>query len=210
MQQRIDRLESLLTTNAIALNNSDAGLAPSSGQDAADTDTGDIGHVSTAQGASPVALNLSCSLGAFPASSMISSGLLSAKLRSAGRPDLVRQGVVSEQTAEGYFTFYRQHLDPFMQYELADSDTLAILRGRSSLLATAICTVAASCTSSEDYQSCLTIFKAEVSRRLFEDKYDFDDVRALCIGALWLSDCSPALNGLGESPPCALYSQSEI
>ena len=85
-----------------------------------------------------------------------------------------------------------------MHYLLTEDDSLASIRERSSLLTTAICTVATFCMGSKEYHQCLKMFTNEVSRKLFSDKYEFDDVRALCIGALWLNDVSSVLNGLGE------------
>ncbi|KAJ5311519.1 hypothetical protein N7476_007379 [Penicillium atrosanguineum] len=38
--------------------------------------------------------------------------------------------------------------------------------------------------------------KNEVSGKLFTSSYTFDDVRALCVGTLWLPEVSKALNGL--------------
>lgn len=143
-------------------------------------------------------LNLSCSLGAFPASSMSNLTSTGEEIHTAYRPDLISCGVISREIAEGYLDFYKQNLDPCIHHILAENDTLASVRSRSSLLTAAICTVASFCTSSKDYQSCFNMFTSEVSRKLFSDKYDFDDVRALCIGAFWLNDVSSALNGLGK------------
>lgn len=145
-----------------------------------------------------VSLNLSCNLGAFPASSMKSPDKTNGHPNSAYRPDLISRGVISLASAESCFAHYKEHLDPYIQYMLTDNDSLASLRSRSSLLTAAICTVAALCTGTNEYQRCLDAFKAETSRKLFADSYEFDDVRALCIGSLWLTDVSSALNGLGR------------
>ncbi|KAK4891270.1 hypothetical protein LTR27_010072 [Elasticomyces elasticus] len=83
-----------------------------------------------------------------------------------------------------------------MHYELAKDSSFQKVLSRSPFLLTAICTVAAFCSGSEDYQACSQLFQNEVSRKLFATHYDFDDVRALCIGAIWLGDLSATLNGL--------------
>ena len=113
--------------------------------------------------------------------------------------DPILRHVLSLNAAEGHFAYYKQQLDHFMHYDFRKSLTMDSVRSRSPFLLTAICTVAAFCSGSDDYQPCLELFKSEVSRKLFASSYDFDDVRALCIGALWLSDISATLNGLGRS-----------
>ena len=104
-----------------------------------------------------------------------------------------------------HFAFYKSQLDPYLQHVLAENDTLDIVRSRSPILTAAICTVAAFCTDSPGYDASLKCLKDEVARKVFAVKYEFDDVRALCVGALWLRDISSALNGLGMSgTPCTL------
>lgn len=143
-------------------------------------------------------LNLSCSLGAFPAASMVNVELGDGELDPGYRPDLISCGVISHQQAETYFRFYQQNLDPYIHCILAEDDNLANVRSRSSLLTAAVCTVAAFSTSSKDYRGCLNAFTKEISSKVFGGPYDFDDVRALCIGAFWLNEVASALNGLGE------------
>jgi hypothetical protein len=145
-----------------------------------------------------VTLNLSCSLGAFPAASITDVAFTDDALDSSFSPDLISCHVISLTSANEYFVFYREHLDHHMHYLFSDNDTLATVRARSSLLTAAICTVASFCTDSKDYQNCFKAFTDGVSQKLFADKYDFDDVRALAVGALWLNDISSALNGMGE------------
>lgn len=113
-------------------------------------------------------------------------------------PDLISRGTISLEAARGYFDFYKTQLDPLIHHVLGDTTTVADVRIRSSLLTSAICAVAAFCTGSPDCKVCVDAFTSEVTRRLFSIKYEFDDVRALCIGAFWLSDISSALNGMGE------------
>lgn len=144
-----------------------------------------------------VTLNLSCSLGAFPASSILNLAL-SANRTTPGRPDLISRGIISYDTAETFFQFYQQNLDPCIHHVLAEAGTLATTRSRSSLLTAAVCTVAAFCTGSKHYQGCFDALTHEVSGKMFSPRYTFDDVRALCIGAFWLNEVSSALNGLGR------------
>jgi hypothetical protein len=143
-----------------------------------------------------VTLNLSCSLGAFPAASITDVTFVDDGLDPSVRPDLISCNVISLASAVDCFAFYKDYLDQYMHYLFSESDTLATVRARSSFLTVAICTVASFCTGSGEYEACLKVFTTEVSRKLFADKYVFDDVRALAIGALWLNDISSALNGL--------------
>lgn len=150
--------------------------------------------------ASPnVTLNLSCSLGAFPASSTTTPMLDEEGVRPGWEKDLISRGLISQDAAERYFAFYQQHLDPYIHHILGDADTLIEVRSRSPLLTAAVCTVASYCIGSKDYQTCFYTFTQEVSGKMFSTSHSFDDVRALCIGALWLYDVSSALTALGES-----------
>ena len=143
-------------------------------------------------------LNLSLSLGAFPGSSM--SNILSPNILNERTPrsDLIYDNKISLEDAKQYFALYKRQLDPYIHHVLGENDTMSIIRERSPILLNAICTVAALRSGSKDYQDCLQAFVNRVSHVVFQTEYEFDDVRALCIGAFWLSDISSALNGLGE------------
>ena len=151
----------------------------------------------SAQTSGSVTLNLSCSLGAFPASSMsLTLGDFSANI---GRNlDPLSCGIISQETAETLFTFYKNNLDPCIHHALNENDTLISTHTSSILLTTAICTVSAHCIGSKDYSALLNTLKAQVSDKVFSTNHTFDDIRALCIGALWLNEISTALNSLGE------------
>lgn len=202
MEERMERLEaaliqsstvktahpSNLATVDIPMNNATSLIPP--GNDASAQNPSDR--------PGKVTLNLSCSLGAFPAASITDVTFANDPLDSTNRPDLISSNVITLNAANDFFEFYRQYLDPHMHYLLSETDSLATIRARSSLLTAAMCTVATFCTGSKDYQNCFQAFMNEVSRKLFADKYEFDDVRALAVGALWLNDISSALNGLGK------------
>jgi hypothetical protein len=139
------------------------------------------------------ALNLSCSLGAFPASSLRNA----TSRRCSNDPDLISNNVISLESAEDHFKFYQEKLNPHIHYIIAEQDSLAHIRARSPLLTAAICATAAYCTGSLEYQTCIEAYTKEVSSKMFSGNYIFDDVRALCIGAFWINDKSYALNALG-------------
>lgn len=142
-------------------------------------------------------LDLSCSLGAFPASSISSSSSTLHHFLRHGS-DFISLGLISIDIAETLFAFYQQKLDSYAYHTLVAGDSLATIRRRSSLLTAAICTVAAFCSGSQSYRSLLNHLQNEVPGKLFASSYEFDDVRALCIGTLWLPEVSQALNALGK------------
>ncbi len=117
------------------------------------------------------------------------------------RSDIVSQGIISLANAEKYFGLYHQHLDHFVYNILAAQDTLASIRVRSPLLTAVICAVSALHSASPDYEICYQAFRDELILRMFIKDHTFDDVRAMCIGAFWLSDMSWSLVGAGTSSP---------
>ena len=140
-------------------------------------------------------LNLDSNLGVFPAASVATG-----TLRDIASPtlDIISRGVVTLAVAEELFTYFLEHLNRYLHGILSNGDTLAGVRARSSILTTAICTVASFCSASNTYGACYDTFVGQVSSILFATKNSYDDVRALCIAALWLDDIGPTLSGLGK------------
>lgn len=146
-----------------------------------------------------VTLNLSCGLGAFPGSSVISLTGTEYGAQPSRKPDLITHGIISLEAAEEYFTIYRKCMEPCLYQILAEDECLASVRGRSSFLTAAICAVGSFSRDSVEHQKCYDVFIKEVSSRLFSRTHDYDDVQALCIGAFWLSKVSSTLVGMGTS-----------
>ena len=144
-------------------------------------------------------LNLSCSLGAFPASSMINFTLSDPRDTSSHGSDLISSRIIPPEVAESLVTFYKSNMNSFAYDIITDTDSLGTLSARSSLLTVAVCTVAAFCSGSPHYKVLIDYLKNEISGKVFSNNHEFDDVRALCIGALWLNEVSTALNSLGMS-----------
>lgn len=118
----------------------------------------------------------------------------------AGDFDIIDCGVISMVDAESFFTLYYQRLDHFLYRILDEHDSLASVRKSSPLLTAAICAVGALHTPSSHYQACYQHFVNLASTRMFSKRNNHDDVRALCIGAFWLSDISWTLVGTGKRP----------
>ena len=114
------------------------------------TDTGDA------------ALDLSCSLGAFPASSITTTLSTGTPVELPSWPDLISRGIITLSSAEQHLAFFKQYLDPSMHYALGVDCTIASIRARSSLLLTAICTVSSLCMGSQEYSACFDELKEEV------------------------------------------------
>ena len=132
-----------------------------------------------------VTLNISFSLGAFPASSITKVTLCNQEVKSIYRQDMVSCGIISLKTAFEAFEFYKQNLDHLAHNLFTEIDSLADIRARSSILTAPVCTVAAFCTGWRNYQRCFEAFKDEVSRKLFSERYEFDDVPCVvCRSAL--------------------------
>jgi hypothetical protein len=148
--------------------------------------------------AGDVTLNLSCSLGSFPGSSVINLTLTDHGSQAAYKSDMITCGVISLEQAEKYFSVYRKSMEPCVCQILNRDDCLASVRGRSTFLIAAICTVGSLSVDLENHQKCYDLFIKEVSSKLFSRYKTFDDVRALCIGAFWLNKISSILVGLGK------------
>lgn len=144
-----------------------------------------------------VSLNLSCNLGSFPGSSIVSLAFSELGPQPLYKPDLISSGLISLEAAEDYFKTYHKYMDPCVNRVLLENDCLANIRARSSFLTAAILTVGSLAADLEGHQKCLDTFIKEVSSRLFSRNHSFDDVRALCIGAFWLNKVSSTLMGLG-------------
>ena len=106
--------------------------------------------------------------------------------------NIISQGVLSLEDAQRYFDTYQNRLDHFPYHVLGDhgTATLECIREASPLLIAAICTVGALHLASKDFNLCYRELVSLSAARSFSKGNTIDDVRALCIGAFWLSDLS--------------------
>lgn len=119
-------------------------------------------------------------------------------LSPEGEPDLIADGVITLQDAEGVFASYRQCLDWLFYNILEEHDSLTSIRKSSPLLNAAVCVVGALHTFSPQYQTRYEHFVQLASVRLFSKRNTPDDIRAICIAAFWLGDISSSLIGAGR------------
>jgi hypothetical protein len=112
--------------------------------------------------------------------------------------DLIDRGIITLDDAESFFHLYAGRLDHFLYRILAEHDSFASVRKSSPLLTAAICAVGALHAPSNLYQPIYQHFVNLASAKMFSKRNNHDDVRALCIGAFWLSDISWTLVGAGK------------
>lgn len=204
MQQRVEELERQVTEGLIARSDELSDFRP---QPEAPRNGTREPHIEVVQDMTTnimsehppqVSLNLSCSLGAFPGSSLTGLPISDSGQSPNTRTDLITRGVLSLATAERLYQFYHQNLDHYIYNLLGKEDTLSVVRSRSSLLTSAICTVAGYCYGADVYPSCLEAFRDEVAAELFSTDHSFDDIRALCIASYWLKELSATLSTMGK------------
>ncbi|KAL1610316.1 hypothetical protein SLS60_001982 [Paraconiothyrium brasiliense] len=111
-------------------------------------------------------------------------------------PDLIDQGVLPLVEAEYLFDFYRDHINPLLlDGMLCSHKTLGEARSSSSFLVTVVLTVAAlHIPVREAYlHATYGAFVSLMRRSCLLRCQDLDIVRALCIGAFYLTSLSWAL-----------------
>lgn len=106
--------------------------------------------------------------------------------------DIVSKGIVSLKNAERYFHNYQDRLDHFPYRILGNHSTSSFndIREASPILVAATCTVGALHLASEEFERCHREFVSISAIQTFTRRCTIDDIRALCIGAFWLSDLS--------------------
>ncbi|KAF2451763.1 hypothetical protein P171DRAFT_426228 [Karstenula rhodostoma CBS 690.94] len=111
--------------------------------------------------------------------------------------DIISRGRISPENAQACLHLYRTKLDHFPYQILGDHDerSLSSIRAASPFLLAAICSVGSLHMAPGDFDACYEEFRAMYSSRSFAKDINLDDIRALCIGAFWLSEISWALVG---------------
>lgn len=112
--------------------------------------------------------------------------------------DLIAQGKISEAQADELFRRFSTSLNQYIWGGVAlVHDNLQSVRESSSLLLTAILSVTALHLPDAEHvlDVCYSEFLSLVSESMFERYHSLDDVRALCIGAFYLSEVSWKLSG---------------
>ncbi|KAF2667875.1 C6 transcription factor [Microthyrium microscopicum] len=110
--------------------------------------------------------------------------------------DIIARGILSLADVESFFKIYTERLDHFLYRILIDHNSLSSVRASSPLLTAAVCTVGALHLRSPEYDACYEEFTRLCGIQVFSKSHTVDDVRALCIGAFWLSSISWTLVGL--------------
>jgi hypothetical protein len=203
IEQRLDALENAqrpggredFSAAAVATTNSGGTFNFSALPDATHVGHQPVATSLPADSGDNTTLNLASNLGMFPAASV---GTRTPRDTTSSHLDIISRGVITLNAANHCLAYFLEHLNPFLHDILDPKDTLTDIRARSSLLTAAVCTVASFCSASDRYKACYDAFISQVSGMLFSTHNSYNDVRALCIGALWLDDISPTLSGLGR------------
>ncbi|KAJ9212675.1 transcriptional regulator family: Fungal Specific TF [Paecilomyces variotii] len=112
--------------------------------------------------------------------------------------DFISRGVVDLAEAEELFYYFDRLLNHYLWDGIAmPHKDLTSARRSSSLLSAAILTVTALHIPNKErtFDTCYTEFAKLASDSMLSRHHTFDDLRALCIGAFWLSDVSWKLSG---------------
>ncbi|KAL4931171.1 putative C6 transcription factor [Aspergillus undulatus] len=112
--------------------------------------------------------------------------------------DFLSRGVLSLQEAEELFAYFSRTMNQLLWggIILVHRDLTSVRRG-STLLAAAVLTVAALHipNRTETLNRCYSEYVSLVSSMSLTRAHTLDDVRALCVGAFWLSELSWKLSG---------------
>ncbi|RMZ91925.1 hypothetical protein DV736_g821, partial [Chaetothyriales sp. CBS 134916] len=111
--------------------------------------------------------------------------------------DFISRGVVKLEDAEPLATYFLEKLDPYIWHVCPQYKDLESFRSRSPTLTAAVLAVAALHDTSRChlYATCVKEYKRLVANAMFERNIDMEYLRALVIGAYWLSDISWTLSG---------------
>lgn len=112
--------------------------------------------------------------------------------------DFISRGVIDQAEAEELFSYFDQRLNHYLWDGTAmPHKELLSVRQASSLLTAAVLAITALHIPNKErtFDTCYGEFARLASDSMLNRHHSFDDLRALCIGAFWLSDVSWKLSG---------------
>ncbi|KAL1962738.1 hypothetical protein VTN77DRAFT_9192 [Rasamsonia byssochlamydoides] len=112
--------------------------------------------------------------------------------------DFISRGVVDQAEAEELFSYFDRRLNHYLWDGMAmpHKDLLSVRQSSSLLLAAVLAVTALHIPNKErTFDTCYAEFARLASDSMLSRHHTFDDLRALCIGAFWLSDVSWKLSG---------------
>ncbi|RPA96052.1 hypothetical protein L873DRAFT_1695690 [Choiromyces venosus 120613-1] len=111
--------------------------------------------------------------------------------------DFISSGLITQDEAERLFTIFRDSLNHYLFDIALTHSTLEAARASSCLLTAAIFTVSSLHLPQHHhlFPKLCREFLRLVSSSMFDRYHQMDDVRALCIGAFWLTELSWKLSG---------------
>lgn len=112
--------------------------------------------------------------------------------------DFISRGVVDLAEAEELFTYFDERLNHYLWDGMVmHHANLMSIRQSSTLLTSAVLAVTALHIPQKErvFDTCYAEFARLASDSMLNRHHSLDDLRALCIGAFWLSDVSWKLSG---------------
>lgn len=108
---------------------------------------------------------------------------------------------MTAEQAQELFDLYANRLDHFLYDILGEHKSFAKVRNDSPLLFAATCTVGAlhSNRLGHLYERCFQKFLSLCASQTIAKDTNLADIKALCIGAFWLSEVSWNLVGIGKN-----------
>ncbi|KAK5199959.1 hypothetical protein LTR92_000500 [Exophiala xenobiotica] len=128
------------------------------------------------------------------------------------RTDIISRGIIQRSDAERLVGAYLTHSDHYLYGIASKYKDMETIRRSSSLLLTAICTVAAlqDPTPSDLYSVCHAELRSLVSQFIFKPTVELEDLRGLCIACFWLSNMSWSVSGIAIRRACEIELQKSF
>lgn len=104
--------------------------------------------------------------------------------------DIISRGTIGLKAAQQFLDVYQDRLDHFLYCILGERRTLKQIRSSSALLLAAVSAVGALHLNSVSFDTLFDEFVSAAEAVSFSRNCNLDDIRALCIGAFWLSNIS--------------------
>lgn len=170
------------------------------------TDVLSISAQSRPKATTDMSSDLTCSLGAFPASSVHGlaqdSPVKQRSSRESACPSTITVSpndlLLAADAARAHFQYFQTRLNPLIFGVLNNGDSIQTVSKRSPFLALTLCATAAYCTNALDYSTWRNRLRDLIVQKTFDNFHTFDEVRAVCVGAFWLDEMATTLNTLGE------------
>lgn len=126
--------------------------------------------------------------------------------------DIISRGIIQRSDAERLVRAYLARSDYYLYGIASKYKDMETVRRSSSLLLTAMCTVAAlqDPAASDIYRVCHAELRSLVSQFIFKPTVELEDLRGLCITCFWLSNISWSVSGIAIRRACEIELQKSF